>query len=87
MTKKTALILLHCTFVGWLVAYIAYKDHADLGGRMITQGMLLWIIECVPCVGWIFSLILSLMAIVNISKGDEDYHCPIIGNANWFKSL
>ena len=75
MSKKTGLILLHCTIIPWLIAFINFKDNKDeLGSRMITQGLILSIVGC----------IFSIMAIVNIAKGDEDYKLPIFGEVNWF---
>ena len=85
MNKKAASILLHCGFVGWLIGFLAYDNKADLGGRLITQGLILSIIWCVPFVGYVVGCIFTILAIINIAKGDEDYKLPVIGEANWFK--
>ena len=85
MSKKTGLILLHCTIIPWLIAFINFKDNKDeLGSRMITQGLILSIVWCIPCIGYIVGCIFSIMAIVNIAKGVEDYKLPIFGEVNWF---
>ena len=85
MSTKAAKILLHCFAIGWLIAFFSTQDRSELGGRMITQGMIIWIIACVPFIGWVVSAIFAVLCIVNVAKGDLDYKCPIIGEANWFK--
>ncbi len=88
MSKKAALILIHCGFVGWLIGYLAYDNKAEIGGRMYTQGMINSIIWMLFVPGYIVGAIFTIMAIVNICKGDEDYHLPgFVGNSNWFKNL
>ena len=85
MSEKAAKILLHCFLIGWLIGFLGTNDKSTLGGRMITQGMLIWIIACVPFIGWVASMIFAVLCIVNVAKGDLDYHCPVIGEVNWFK--
>ncbi len=85
MSKKAALILLHCGFLGWLIAFFAYNDRSDLGGRIITQGLINSIIWCLFIPGYIAGCIFTIMAIVHIAKGDEDYKLPLFGEVNWFK--
>ena len=85
MNKKTALIFLHCGFIFWLIAFLNFKDNKqELGTRMITQGLILSIIWCVPCVGYVVGTIFTILAIVNIAKGDEDYHMPLFSDVDWF---
>ncbi len=85
MSKKTGLILLHIGFICWLIAFLNFKDKKEeLGTRMITQGLILAIVWCIPCVGYIVGTIFTIMAIVNIAKGDEDYKLPIFGEVDWF---
>jgi hypothetical protein len=85
MGKKPASILLHCGIVGWLIAFFACNDRSELGGRIITQGLILSIIWFLFIPGYIVGLIFTIMAIVHIAKGAEDYKLPLFGEANWFK--
>jgi len=85
MNKKTAQIFLHCGFIFWLIAFLNFKDQKEvLGTRLMTQGLILAIVWCIPCIGYIVGTIFTIMAIVNIAKGDEDYKLPIFGEVDWF---
>ncbi|MCR4815188.1 MAG: hypothetical protein K5879_10225 [Lachnospiraceae bacterium] len=85
MNKKTAQIFLHCGFIFWLIAFFNFKDQKEvLGTRLMTQGLILAIVWCIPCIGYIAGTIFTIMAIVNIAKGDEDYKLPIFGEVDWF---
>ena len=85
MSKKTGQIFLHLSFIFWLIAFLNFKDKKEeLGTRMITQGLILSIIWCVPFVGYVVGTIFTIMAIVHIAKDEDDYKLPVIGEADWF---
>lgn len=93
MDKKTALIIMYIGtavpyfgVIGFLVALIAGKKEV-VGGRNLTQGLILALIQCLGTaliVGPLVSLIFSIMALVKVFKDDLEPEVPLFGTMNWF---
>ncbi|MBO4389462.1 MAG: hypothetical protein J5825_01225 [Lachnospiraceae bacterium] len=88
MDKKLASILAYCTWIGWLVAFLApgedvkanpgYKQH-------LNQGLILFIICFIPIgITQLFALIFAVMGIIRAAQ-DNDEPLPLIGGVKIIK--
>ena len=93
MNKKATGIVAYCTIFGWIVAYLAgdkegAKFHLNQGLVVcllgIVGGIVGTILGFIPFIGWIFSLLISLVVITCMVVGilaacsDQEKEIPII---------
>lgn len=87
MNKKTAMIFCYIGGIFWLIQFFAYKDRADIGGKNLTNGLLITILECIFLVN-IFGIVCAIIGIVKVCKGEEVPELPLLSKLdwNWFKN-
>ena len=89
MDKKVTGIIAYIGLIGWLIAYLAgdkegAKFHLNQALVLAIAGLICGVI---PCLGWILSvivLVLAIMGIVSAAK-EEEKPLPIIGGIKILK--
>lgn len=96
MDKKITGIVAYLTIIGWIIAYIAgdkegAKFHLNQGLVIALCAIINNIIGMIPIIGWIASLVISILILVCIVIGiisaakDEEKEVPILGSIKILK--
>lgn len=84
MDAKVTSVVAHIGIIGFLIAYCFGDKESSLSQFHLNQGLVLglfMILSPIPCIGWIFGVMLfvfEIMGIIN-SINEEEKPAPLVG--------